>query len=109
MCDGGRYTAPFSGRATGVLGAEEITGYFFNGMKSSVEANPLSARGYPTCLEFSAASPRRISLIMGVVPIPSGFTGVRDIVRKDGATITIHGRNGEKFDVPCKVDFLAGA
>ena len=109
MCDGGRYTAPFSGRATGVLGAEEITGYFFNGMKSSVEANPLSARGYPTCLEFSAASPRRISLIMGVVPIPSGFTGVRDIVRKDGATITIHGRNGEKFDVSCKVDFLAGA
>jgi hypothetical protein len=108
MCDGGRYGAPFSGRATGVLGAEEITGYFFGGIKPSVEPNPLSARGSPTCLEFSAAAPRRIPLIVGVVPIPAGFTGVKDITAKDGATVTIQGRGGEKIDVPCRTDFLAG-
>jgi len=108
MCDGGRYGPPFSGRATGVLGAEEVTGYFFSGIKASVESNPLQQKGYRTFLEFSAAKPTDIRLIMGVAPIASGFTGVADIVRKDASAITILGRGGEKIDVACRVDFLAG-
>jgi hypothetical protein len=107
MCDGGRYGAPFSGRATGVLGAEETTGYFFAGIKTSVEANPLQQKGFRTFLDFSAAKPTDIRLIMGVAPIGSDFRGVADIVRKDGSTITIRGRGGEKIDLACRADFLA--
>ncbi len=77
MCDGGRYGAPFSGRATGVLGAEEVTGYFFSGIRPSVEANPLQQKGFRTYLDFSASKPVDVRLIMGVAPIGSGFAGVQ--------------------------------
>jgi len=108
MCDGGRYAPPFSGRATGVLGAEEVTGYFFAGIRKAVEANHLQQKGYRTFLDFSAAEPTDIRLIMGVTPIGQDFSGVTDIVRKDASTITILGRGGERIDVTCRVDFLAG-
>lgn len=108
MCDGGRYGAPFSGRATGVLGAEETTGLFFSGIGPSVQPNELQKRGFRTFHEFSASSPTDVRLIMGVAPIGTGFTGVADIVRKDAATVSIRGRGGERIDVPCRVDFLAG-
>jgi hypothetical protein len=107
MCDGGRYAPPFSGRATGVLGAEEITSWFFAGVKESVEPNSLQQKGYRTYLDFSAAKPTEIKLIMGMAAIPGSFTGVKDIVRKDGSTITVLGRGGEKVDVACRADFLA--
>ncbi len=96
MCDGGRYAPPFSGRATGVLGAEEITTYFFHGVKESVEKNSLQEKGYKTFLEFTAAKPTDVKLIMGMVPVRKDFAGVKDIVRKDASTITILGRGGEK-------------
>jgi hypothetical protein len=108
MCDGGRYGAPFSGRATGVLGAEETTGLFFSGARPSVQPNELQKRGFRTYQEFTAAVPTDVRLIMGIAPIGPGFSGVSDIVRRDGSTVTIRGRGGERIDVPCSVDFLAG-
>ena len=48
----------------------------------------------------------RVRLVMGLVAVGPDFRGVEDIVRKDGATIAILGRGGERIDVPCRADFL---
>jgi hypothetical protein len=106
MYNEGRYTAPFSGRAGGILGAEEITGYFWIGIKESVEPNALSRKGYRTFVEFRKDAPQSFRLIMGAVPVAKSFAGVTDIVRKDAGTVTIIGRGGERIDVPCRVDAL---
>lgn len=106
MCDGGRYSAPFNGRITGVLGTEEITGYFWIGIKPSIEPNHLLQKGFPTFVDFTRDTPRDFRLIMGTIPVSRDFAGVTDIVRKDARTLTILGRKGEKIDVPCSVDSL---
>jgi hypothetical protein len=106
MCDGGRYSAPFNGRAIGVLGAEEITGYFWIGIKPSIEPNPLSQKGYRTFVDFRREAPQDFRLIMGTIPVGKDFGGVADILRKDAGHITIIGRTGERIDVPCRVDAL---
>jgi hypothetical protein len=106
MCDGGGYSAPFSGRVTGVLGAEEITGYFWLGIKPSVEPNHLMEKGYKTFVEFRREAPQDFRLIMGTIPVEKDFGGVTDIIRKNSSTVTVIGRKGEKMDVPCRVDFL---
>ncbi len=106
MCDGGRYSAPFNGRATGVLGAEEMTGYFWMGIKPSIEANQLSEKGYKTFVDFHKDIPKDFRLIMGTIPVAKSFQGVSDILRKDARTVTIVGRKGERIDVPCRVDEL---
>ena len=108
MCDGGRYAPPLSGRATSVLGAEEITGYYWMGIQPSIAANHLRDRGYRTFVEFRADRPTDIRLVQGVVAIPRGFAGVKDIVQKDAGTVTIQGRGGEQIDVPCQVGWLKG-
>jgi hypothetical protein len=106
LSNGGRHYAPWSGRVHGVLGLEEVTTYFAYGIKQSVETNPLQERGFETCLDFRRRGPTAIRLIAGCVDIPRDFKGVRDISRKDGNTVLIEGRSGEKIQVPCRSDFL---
>ncbi len=106
MPHGGNYNPPFNGRVAAVIGVEEVTGYFFYGRRESMEANPISDRGYPTSLQFDPRKETRVRLISGVVPIAKSFRGVADIVRKNAAEITILGRGGERIDVPCRLDFL---
>ena len=106
MSDGGRYSAPFSGRVTGVLGAEEITGYFWMGIKPSIEPNHLLQKGYRTYVDFRRDEPHDLRLIIGTIPVSKDFAGVTDILRKDAGTATIVGRKGERIDVACRVDAL---
>jgi len=106
MSDGGRYAPPFSGRVTGVLGVEEITGYFWEGIKPSVEPNHVTQKGYRTAVDFKRGTPQDFRLIMAAIPVSKDFAGVTDIVRKDGKTVTVVGRRGERIDVPCEVDYL---
>jgi hypothetical protein len=103
--NGGRHYAPWSGRVRGALGLEEVTSYFAYGPKQSAEPNPLSKRGWRTCLELDREKPTEVRLIMGLAAVPAGFTGVRDITR-DGRSVLIHGQAGERLRVPCRVDFL---
>jgi hypothetical protein len=104
--NGGRHYPPWSGRVRHVLGLEEVTSYFALGIKQSVEPNPLQKRGFRTFLEFSANKDQAVRVIMGCAAIPPGFSGVREVSRKDGSTILIEGRSGEKLQVPCRLDFL---
>ncbi len=106
MSNGGRHYAPWNGRITGVLGLEEVTAFYHYGIKPSLEPNFFQEKGYKSYLEIEKTRPTSIKLIMGVVPIPQGFKGVKDIIKKDASTLTILGRGGETIDVPCNVDFL---
>jgi hypothetical protein len=108
MPNSGRYSEPMNGRVLGNIGLEEVTGNFFYGRTESVQGNPISKRGYKTCLEFSRDEETNVKLISGAIPIKPSFKGVIDIVRKNGEEITIIGRGGEKIDVPCSLDFLIG-
>ncbi len=105
--NGGRHYAPWNGRLRGVHGLEEVTTYFAHGIKQSVEPNSLSAKGFKTCLEIRESDPPAIRVITGVAPISAGFKGVKDIRRKDGSSLVIEGKGGEKIEIPCRVDFLA--
>lgn len=86
---------------------EEITAFYHYGIKPSLDANAFQEKGHGTSLDIYKDTHTSIKLIMGVVPIKSGFTGVQDIIKKDDSTITIFGKGGETLDVPCHVDFLA--
>jgi len=104
--NGGRHYPPWSGRVRHVLGLEEVTSYFAYGVKPSVEANPLQERGFKTFVELSGERPLTVRVIMGCVPIPDGFSGVRDVSRRDSTSIQITGRGGEELAVSCRLDFL---
>jgi hypothetical protein len=104
--NGGRHYPPWNGRVRGALGLEEVASYFAYGAKQSAEPNPLSKRGWKTCLELDRNRPTRVRLIMGLTAVPAGFSGVRDISSEAGAVL-IHGLGGETLRVPCRVDFLA--
>jgi hypothetical protein len=106
MLNGGNFNPPFDGRGIGVLGVEEVTGYFFYGIIPSIEKNPMQEKGYRTYAEMTAADMFEVKLINGLIPVDKGFKGVENIVKKDSSTITIMGRGGEKIDVACDVDFL---
>ena len=106
MENGGRHYAPWNGRITSLIGLEEITAFFHYGIKPSVEANFLQGQGYPTFLNMDGNTPVDVNVILGLIPIEKSFTGVADIVKRDAETISILGKNQEKIDVPCHVDFL---
>lgn len=77
--NGGRHYPPWSGRHRGVLGVEEVTGYFHLGIARSARPNPLSRRGVPTVLRFRPNRPLVVKVIMGVAALPSGFERVASI------------------------------
>jgi hypothetical protein len=106
LSNGGRHYAPWNGRIKGVLGMEEITGFFHYGIKESVQPNFLQQRGAKTFLEFKKDQPTSIKVIMGVVPIGKDFGGVQDITRSSDGEITILGKGSETIAVPCNLDFL---
>lgn len=107
MSNGGRHYEPWNGRIRGVLGLEEITGFYHYGIKASTGKNFFKDKGYKSSIAFTESSRFDIKLIMGAVPVSKNYKGVKDIIRKDNAAITILGRGGEHTDVPCRVDFLA--
>ena len=106
MSNGGRYYKPWNGRVNGVLGIEEVNSYFYYGMKQSAEPNPLTSLGYRTAAVLSREQANNYKIIIGTVPVPEDFEGVKDIIRKDAQHICILGRNGDEITVACEIDFL---
>ena len=104
ISNGGQYNFPSSDKVDSVLALEEMTGYFHFGRKKSVEKNPLSQQGYKTYVSLSDLV--NINMIYGIFSIPENFQGIKNIIRKDNQTIEIIGKQGEKFDIPCRIHFL---
>jgi hypothetical protein len=111
ISNGGRHYAPWNGRHVNVLGIEDTTAYFHLGLAESARPNPLSARGFPTCLALGRQTPLVIPYLMGVARIPAGFDRVASLTSGTTAnTIVITSVNGKKTTVPVALDFLeAGA
>jgi len=104
--NGGRHYAPWCGRQRRVLGIEEVTSYFHEGIASSAKANPVSRAGIPTCLHLDPSAPLVVNTIMGVAALPKGFEEVREIRRTPRGIRIISGTAA--LEVPLDTGFLSG-
>ena len=108
VSNGGRNYAPWNGRCRPVLGLEETTSFFHYGVERSVNPNPVTEAGHPTCAEFEADKRYHFPLIYGVAAVPKGFAGVAEIVPEaDGMTIV--GVDGTRIPVGVDLSFLKKA
>ena len=83
--NGGRWSAPWRGEPRNLLGLEDVTGYFAEGLAASAKPNAWSRLGVKTCRVFSPKRLTSIRYLFGVARIPRGFTVVRSVrFEKDG-------------------------
>jgi hypothetical protein len=105
----GRHYAPWSSRHLNVMGIEDVTANFHHGLAESCQPNPISAKGWPTCLTLTPATPLVVNYIMGVAKIPAGFNQVASIEpAADHKSITLHAANGRKVTAKVDLEFLVG-
>jgi hypothetical protein len=104
--NGGRHYKPWNGRHRSVLGIEDVTSHFAQGIDGSTKKNGVNARGIPTALSFSPGKPATISYIMAVAEIPAGFDHVEEVTRTAIDTIVIRSRNGRKARATVDLDYL---
>lgn len=105
MSNGGRHYAPWNGRHRRVIGIEDVTANFHHGLAESVEPNDRSKRGLATHVRLNPSKPTVVNYIMGVVPIPPDFDGVKRIRFKSGS-ITFVSHSGASVDHPVAAEFL---
>ncbi|HVT90970.1 MAG TPA: hypothetical protein VHD56_19110 [Tepidisphaeraceae bacterium] len=101
ISNGGRHYAPWSGRHINVMGIEDTTSYFHEGIAPSIKPNSLNRRRIPTTISLDPSKPTKIAHIMGVAPIPAGFDHVADI-QQTSTGIVMRSRSGKR--VACKLD-----
>jgi hypothetical protein len=107
--NGGRYFEPWNGRHINVMGMEEGTTYWGDGVEASSKPNDLTRRGIQTCHRFSPSKPFDVPCIMGVTKVPKGFNTVKDIKRMDDATVRLIGNARLRVDIPLQLGFLETA
>jgi len=105
ISNGGRHYPPWSGRHVNVMGLEEVTAYFHYGLCESVQPNPISKRGHPTCVQLEPEQSFEIDYIMAVAPIPSGFKQVAKIEPVKNGVCLVPPR-GRPVNVPLALEFL---
>ena len=110
LSNGGRHYAPWSGRHLGVLGLEEVTSYFHYGLAESANTNPLSRRGYDTCVQLQSGETLDIRYIMGIAEIPGDFDQVQSIdALPDGSGVALIANSGSSVVAPMGIAFLDAA
>lgn len=106
--NGGRHYAPWNGRHRHVLGLEEVTSHFHDGLAESAAKNAVAAEGIPTVVQLSPKKPLTVNVIMGVAEVPEGFERVTRIERR-ADDIILHGAGGRKVATAVDGRFLHGA
>ncbi|MBM4027139.1 MAG: hypothetical protein FJ280_17295 [Planctomycetes bacterium] len=107
LSNGGRYYPPWNGRHVNVMGLEEVTAYFHLGLADSARRNPISTRGFPTCLRLNPRRPLVVPYITGVAPIPAGFDRVISIEAAPGnRAILLQSPGGRQVRAAVDLDFL---
>ena len=111
LSNGGRHYPPWNGRHVNVMGLEEVTSYFHFGLAESARRNPISRKGFPTCLPMNPRQPLVVPYIMGVAGIPAGFDRVVSIRAVPGnRAILLKSASGRQAQAAVDVAFLqAGA
>ncbi len=103
--NGGRHYAPWNGRHRNVMGLEETTSYFHDGLAESVSQNAVFDAGIPTAMRLNPKTPLVVNVIMGVAEVPEGFEKVSRIERRAGGIVLL-GKNAKKARVPLDWKFL---
>jgi len=107
ISNGGRHYPPWSGRHINVMGLEEVTAYFHLGLADSARKNPISARGFPTCLRLNPRKPLVVPYLAGIAPIPAGFDRVVSIQAASGnQAILLQSASGRQAQAAVHLDFL---
>lgn len=103
--NGGRDYPPWNGRHRGIIGIEDICGYFHLGHAASIGGNPVSAAGSPTAIELVPEGQRTISYMFGLSATPPGFGAVVDIAAAPGG-IRLTDAAGAAVFVACDLSFI---
>ncbi|MFN5392448.1 MAG: hypothetical protein ACK5EO_00995 [Planctomycetota bacterium] len=101
----GRHGYPWLGR-NHCLGLEDVTAYFADGLKASVEPNAINQQGIKTALELTKKTPTEIRYIQGVVRVPQAFQVVKTIDFSPGQ-ITLVSPDGLRVSAPVNHAFLS--
>ncbi len=110
ISNGGRYYSPWSGRHVNVMGLEEVTSYFDLGLAESAHKNPISDRGFRTCLRLNPRKPLAVPYITGVARIPARFDRVVSIQAACGnQAITLQSASGKQVKTEVNLYFLQTA
>ena len=111
LSNGGRHYPPWNSRHINVMGLEEVTSYFHLGLAESARRNPISRKGFPTCLALNPRKPLVVPYIMGIARIPAGFDRVASIRSARGhQAILLQSASGKKAEAVVDLSFLrAGA
>ncbi|MCG3149425.1 MAG: hypothetical protein PCFJNLEI_02887 [Verrucomicrobiae bacterium] len=104
--NGGLWTGMWRGRHINCLGIEDVTWYYGGGIGDCLKPNPLSRRGITPYLTLSSTRPTAINYIQGCVPVPSGFSEVKNIEVTGADELVIHGNAGKRVRVPCATSFI---
>jgi hypothetical protein len=107
LSNGGRHYPPWNSRHINVMGLEEVTSYFHLGLAESARANPISRKGFPTCLALNPKKPLVVPYIMGIADVPAGFDRVVSLrpVKGNGA-ILLKSASGKQAQAAVDVNFL---
>lgn len=105
ISNGGRHYSPWNGRHVNVMGIEDTTSHFHDGLAESARSNAVSRKGIPTTLRLNPSQPTTVSHIMGVTDIPRGFDHVADI-RKTRGGIELRSRSGKTARCALHLDWL---
>jgi hypothetical protein len=109
LSNGGRHYPPWNSRHVNVMGLEEVTSYFHLGLVESARRNPISRKGFPTCLVLNSRKPLVVPYIMGVAGIPAGFGRVASIRPVPGnRAIVLESGSGKRAEAAVYLDFLQG-
>ena len=107
LSNGGRHYPPWNSRHINVMGLEEVTSYFHLGLAESARRNPISRKGFPTCLALNPNKPLVVPYIMGMADIPAGFDRVVSIRQVQGnRAILLKSASGKQAQAAVDVDFL---
>jgi hypothetical protein len=105
ISNGGRHYAPWNGRHVNVMGIEETTSHFHDGVAASASANALTKAGIPTCLQLKNYQPVHVNHIMGMVDLPAGFDHVATIEPVRGG-VELRSRNGKRATARIDLNWL---
>jgi hypothetical protein len=106
--NGGREYAPWHGRHRRVLGIEEATAHFHDGIAESAGDNDWTARGVPTCHRFRPDVPYVVPYAFGCVTRPAGFGRVATI-EPGGPGVVLTDEAGRAIEVAVDLDWLSEA
>lgn len=109
LSNGGRCEPPWNSRHVGVLGLEDMMGYYCAGLAASARMNELNERGIATCMSVRRDAVVRIAYIQGVVRIPRDFDAVAAVALVSRGELLITSRSGCEVRVPCRWEFLLDA